>query len=112
MVRRFIALLCLLSVVALSLLQLRNASRQEDAPTRPAVDVMPEAHVAVLSGWRFGRVRMGLTVHEFFYALARLGGHQNRRHDHRPGWIVLWRGWVKLQNMVDGATAVGFTRCG
>ena len=104
--------MALLSVVALSLLELRSASRQEDAHTRPAVEIMPKVHVAVLSGWRFGRVRMELTVHEFFYALARLGGHQNCRHDHPPGWIVLWRGWIKLQSMVDGATAVGFTRCG
>ena len=104
--------IALLSVAALSLLQLRSASRQEDAQTRPAVEIMPKVHVAVLSGWRFGHVRMELTVHEFFYALARLGGHQNRRHDHPPGWIVLWRGWIKLQCMVDGATAIGFTRCG
>jgi hypothetical protein len=104
--------IALLSVVALSLLQLRSASRQEDASTRPAVDLMPEVHVAVLSGWRCGHVRMDWSVHEFFYALARLGGHQNRRHDRPPGWIVLWRGWTKLQSMVAGATAVGFMGCG
>ena len=89
----------------------RFVARLRD-PRDPALEIVPKAHVAVLSGWRFGRVRMELTVHEFFYALARLGGHQNRRHDHPPGWIVLWRGWIKLQCMVDGATAVGFTRCG
>ena len=43
--------IALLSVVALSLLQLRSASRQEDASTRPALEIMPEVHVAVLSGW-------------------------------------------------------------
>ena len=81
--------IALLSVAALWLLPLRSASRQEDARTRPAVEIMPKVHVAVLSAWRFGQVRMALTVHEFFYALARLGDHQNRRHDHPPGWIVL-----------------------
>jgi hypothetical protein len=25
-------------------------------------------------------------------SLARLGGHQNRKHDKRPEWFVLWRG--------------------
>ncbi|MBN2292587.1 MAG: hypothetical protein JXM70_09190 [Pirellulales bacterium] len=34
-------------------------------------------------------------------ALARLGSHQNRKHDHAPGWIVLWRGWTKLQSMLN-----------
>jgi hypothetical protein len=104
--------IALLSVVALSLLQLRTASRQADAPIRPASEIMPVTHVSVLSGWRFGVVRNDLTIHEFFHALARLGGHQNRRHDHPPGWIVLWRGWTKLQSMVDGALAVGFLKCG
>lgn len=104
--------IALLSVTALFLLQLRSASRREDAKTRPAVEIMPTTHVAVLSGWRFGEIRMTLTVHEFCYVLARLGGHQNRRHDHPPGWIVLWRGWTKLQSMVDGANAVGYLKCG
>lgn len=104
--------IALLSVTALSLLQLRSASRQPDAKTRSAVELVPPGNVAVLSSWRFGQIRMDLTVHEFYYALARLGGHQNRRHDHPPGWIVLWRGWTKLQCMVEGAAAVGFMRCG
>jgi hypothetical protein len=112
MEERLEPVIALLSVVALSLLQLRSASRRGDAATRPATEIVPVPHVAVLSGWRFGVVRTDLTVHEFFYALARLGGHQNRRQDHPPGWIVLWRGWTKLQSMVDGASAVGFLRCG
>lgn len=104
--------IALLSVVALSLLQLRSASRQPDAAKRPATEVVPAMHVAVLAGWRFGTATTGLTVHEFFYALARLGGHQNRKRDHPPGWLVLWRGWMKLQSMVDGAVAMGVTKCG
>lgn len=104
--------IALLSVVALSLLKLRSASRQPDAAVRPATEVVPAMHVAVLAGWRFGTAATDLTVHEFFYALARLGGHQNRKHDHPPGWLVLWRGWMKLQSMVEGAAAMGVTKCG
>jgi len=48
-------------------------------------------------------------VHDFFFALARLGGRQNRKRDRRPGWLVLWRGWMKLQSMVEGAAAIGVT---
>lgn len=104
--------IALLSVVALSLLKLRSASRHPDAAVRPAIQVVPAMHVAVLAGWRFGAATTDLTVHEFFYALARLGGHQNRKHDHPPGWLVLWRGWMKLQSMVEGAAAMGVTKCG
>jgi hypothetical protein len=35
-----------------------------------------------------------------------LGGHQNRKNDHRPGWLILWRGWMALQYMFDGAEAL------
>ena len=52
-----------------------------------------------------GVLRLALTVREYFLALARLGGHQNRKKDHPPGWIVLWRGWQALQLMVTGARA-------
>ena len=68
--------------------------------------------VRVLSGWRYEQVRDNLTVWEFFFALARLGGHQNRKHDKRPGWLVLWRGWNTLQAMLDGAEAIRRKICG
>jgi hypothetical protein len=98
----------LLSVVAVGLLQLRQASRRRDAQERPATDLVDASYVAVLSRWRYKDQRRNLSVHDFFDALARLGGHQNRKGDHRPGWLVLWRGWMALQHMVDGAEAVGF----
>jgi hypothetical protein len=101
-------MIALLSVVAVALLNLREASRREDAKERPATEVVDATYVAVLSAWRHRSKRMDWSVHEFFYALARLGGHQNRKRDHRPGWLVLWRGWMALQHMVDGAEAVGF----
>jgi len=101
-------MIAVLSVVAVALLNLREASRREDAKERPATEIVDATYVAVLSRWRYKVQRMNLSVHDFFYALARLGGHQNRKCDHRPGWLVLWRGWMSLQHMVDGAEAVGF----
>lgn len=93
----------LLSVVALSLLNLRDASRKPDAQTKPAREIVSQEYVDTLSLWRHGERRSDWTVAEFFLALARLGGHQNRRHDKPPGWIVLWRGWSSLQLLVNGA---------
>jgi len=104
--------IALLSAVALTLLNLRDASRADDAHTRRATTIIDRDYVAVLTAWRYGEVRMHLSVHDFYYALARLGGHQNRRHDHRPGWLVLWRGWMKLQTMLAGYLAAPRTRCG
>lgn len=105
-------MIALLSVVAVTLLNLREASRRPDAATRPATDLVDARYVAVLSAWRYKKVRKDLSVHDFFFALARLGGHQNRKRDHRPGWLVLWRGWMALQHMLDGAEAIGFKSCG
>ena len=104
--------IALLSVVAVRLLQLRAADRRADADRRLARELVAEEYVAVLSAWRFREVRQDLTVHEFFLALARLGGHQNRKRDRPPGWLVLWRGWSKLEHMVAGTQALASARCG
>ncbi len=98
--------IALLSVVALTLLSLRDASRRPDAKTRSVRDLVSMDYIQVLSIWRQKRVCKNWTIHEFFYALARLGGHQNRKCDKPPGWLVLWRGWTNLQTMVDGAEAM------
>ncbi len=79
--------------------------------TQPASTVAPKRYVEVISAWRYGASRY-LTVHEFYMAVARLGGHQNRKHDHPPSWLVLWRGWAKLENTMLGVLAVERARCG
>ena len=104
--------IALLSVVATTLLNLREASRQPDATTRLAETLFAPEYIEVLAAWRFKEIRTNLTVQEFFFALARLGGHQNRKHDHHPGWLVLWRGWMKLQAMLDGYLAALRIKCG
>lgn len=104
-VERLQPAIALLSAVALTLLNLRDASRRPDAKTRRATTLFAKEYVEVLSRWRHKKLRSDFTVHDFFMALARLGGHQNRRHDHRPGWLILWRGWTKLQLMLDGYLA-------
>lgn len=111
-VERLRPAIALISVVALSLLWLRTVSRGEDAKTRKATEHFALEYVQVLSRWRWREVRPAMTVHDFCYALARMGGHQNRGHDHLPGWLVLWRGWTKLQLMVEGALAVIEKRSG
>ena len=105
--------IALLSVVTLTLLEMRDASRRSDAKRRKATEIISRDYVAVLSSWRHGKIKYAWTIHEFYYALARLGGHQNRKNDHPPGWQVLWRGWAELQAMVCGYEAMKQTKkCG
>jgi len=98
--------IALISVVALTLLSLRDASRRPDAKKRKATDFISGDYVEVLSLWRLKRANLDWSLHDFFYALARLGGHQNRKSDNLPGWLVLWRGWTNLQATLVGAIAI------
>jgi transposase-like protein len=104
--------IAVLSVVALQLLRLRDLGRQAEKRDRPAREEFPIEWVKVLSAWRYGKVKVNLTIGEFLMALGRLGGHQNRKHDGTPGWLTLWRGWRQLQAMLAGASAVASLRSG
>jgi hypothetical protein len=95
--------IAMLSVTAVFLLSLRDAGRDPETMDCPAADFFPLVYVEVLSSWRHGTPREDWTVGDFYLALGRLGGHQNRPSDGPPGWLVLWRGWTRLQTMLDGA---------
>jgi len=99
-------MIALLSVVAVFLLGLRDAGRDPVTAAAPATQYLPVSYSEVLCAWRHGEVRAGWTVGEFYYALGRLGGHQNRKSDPPPGWLVLCRGWTQLQAMVAGVEAM------
>lgn len=96
--------IALLSVVALGLMWLRQVSRSPEAHKRRASEWFPRSMIRVLAAWDNGQARDDLTAYDFCYILARLGGHQNRKSDHPPGLLVLWRGWTKLQLMTEGAS--------
>jgi Transposase DNA-binding len=102
--------IALLSVVAVFLLSLRDAGRDRERAELPAIRFVPNWYVEVLSAWRHGESRMDWTVREFYLALGRLGGHQNRNSDGPPGWLVLWRGWDALHAMLAGVAAMSRRR--
>lgn len=89
-----------LSVLAVALVNAREAARDEARAGRPATDYFESLGVRVLSVWRHGEERP-LTVREYILALGRLGGHLNRKCDGLPGWQTLWRGAMQLNAMVD-----------
>ena len=107
--------IAVVSAVATTLLRLRDAARAADADQRLAPEVVAPEYVEVLSSHYSTRLSSAPTVKEFYMHVARLGGHQNRKCDGFPGWITLWRGWMKLQAMVDGRQATlrkRVKRCG
>ena len=105
--------IAVLSVVAVFLLSLRELARRPDAKQRPATEVVDAETVDLLCRWRHGDAKPAWSIHDFVMALARLGGHQNRRSDGLPGWLTLWRGWQDLQTMLLGQRlAKNRSRCG
>jgi hypothetical protein len=97
--------IALIAAVTTTLLRLRDAARAPDADTRLATEVIDAEYVEVLSDYYGKRLGPTPSVRKFYLHVARLGGHQNRKCDGMPGWITLWRGWMKLQSMMDGHCA-------
>lgn len=91
-----------LSILATTLLKMRDAARRPDAEFRPATEVVDETYVRVLSLHYPKRLSAKPSIRQFYMHVARLGGHQNRKVDGFPGWLTLWRGWMKLEAMVMG----------
>jgi len=107
--------IAILSVVTTTLLQLRDAARAPDAETRPASTILDRLYIEVLRKHYGSRLSAEPSVRQFYMHVARLGGHQNRKVDGLPGWLTLWRGWTKLNLMVDGYLAArqkSTTSCG
>jgi hypothetical protein len=100
-------LLAIVSPIAVRLLQLRNLCREE--PEQAAVDwVEPEE--ALLIAEQEGVALEGLTIKQFVYRVAQLGGFLRRAGDGPPGWQTLWEGWLRLRWMVAGIRYASSTR--
>ena len=95
-----IRLLGLLSPLAVRLLQVRALAREE--PERPAQEVIEPLMLAVLAE-RSGHVPTTMTLGTFWTEVARLGGYLARSHDGPPGWRTIWKGWLSLQTLLEGA---------
>jgi hypothetical protein len=109
---RLEAMVGLMSVVAVRLLQLKTMARAE--PDRLAKSVVPEWWLQMLKAARKNLRRVhDLTIYEFYRELAKLGGFLGRKSDGEPGWITVWRGWEKLNTLIQGAELAGrIKKCG
>ena len=100
--KRLLALLGILGVVAIELLRLRDLSRQE--PDRPAKDVVEKEVIEIV------RVKYNLngeiSLRELWRRIAMLGGFLGRKSDGNPGWQTIWKGWLRIQDMLTGMAMV------
>src|SRR5438876_5386815 len=92
-------LLAIVSPIAVRLLQLRNLCREE--PEQPAMAwVEPEEAQVIASQQGIAVER--LTIEQFVFSVAQLGGFLRRASDGPPGWQTLWEGWRRLRWFVAG----------
>jgi hypothetical protein len=54
--------------------------------------------VAAQAGQAPTRMKTGA----FWKAVAQLGGYLGRQGDGPPGWKTLWRGWLRVQTLLEG----------
>lgn len=98
-------LIGLISVIGIRLFQLKLVGRsQKEARARTHV---PSTWLKCLKLVRPKVKLTGMTVYEFFRELAKLGGFLGRKCDGEPGWQTIWRGYQKLQMLLDGMRLVG-----
>ena len=96
---RLIRLLGLLSPLAVRLLQLRACARRE--PERPAREVL-DTDLLVMVAAQAGQAPALMTTGAFWKAVAQMGGYLARHGDGPPAWKTLWRGWLRVQTLLEG----------
>ena len=92
-------LLGFLAPLAVRLLQVRAAARQE--PERAASEILPAEVVQVVA--HLSKVAPEhLTARRCWHRIAQAGGYLGRKGDGEPGWKTLWKGWLYIQTLLEG----------
>jgi len=93
-------LLAFLSILAVRLLQLRDLSRS--TPHLLAIQHVDPLLVQIIA-LRSNKSPNNLSLGLFWMEVAKLGGFPARKSDGYPGWLRLWRGWLQLLDIAEGA---------
>ncbi len=92
-------LLGFLCVIAVDLLRLTYLKRTQ--PEMPAETILSSVQIQVLKA-KSARLPKRLTVSWAIEAIARLGGYLEHRRKTPIGIQVLWKGYAKLHDLVEG----------
>lgn len=92
-----------LAIVAVRLLQMRDLAEGDGGSDSPeALEKVVPATYRLLAASMAGISFESLTPRMFWRIIAKRGGYLARKHDPRPGWKVLWRGWNDFVQMARG----------
>ena len=98
-------LIGLISVIGTRLFELKLLGRNETETK--ARGHVPSSWLKCISLLRPDLKITALTVYEFFRELAKLGGFLGRKSDGEPGWQTIWRGYRKMQSLLDALKLTG-----
>ncbi len=101
--KRLFNLLGVLGILATKLLEMKYLVREQ--PDVPAKEHIPTLQLTMLCSY-FKLSPQDITNRQFWHKVAGLGGFLGRKSDGEPGWQTLWRGWMRLLDMLDGAKTV------
>src|SRR5882762_6431215 len=92
-------LLGILTPTAMRLLWLRQTA--QIAPETPACEVVSQDVIQVVLHLD-KRPKATLTARDLWRTIARFGGYLDRKSDPPPGWQTLWKGWIRVQTVLEG----------
>jgi hypothetical protein len=98
-----LAILGFLGVIATKLLELKFISRRN--PNDLAKNHVPLINLQIICS-HFRLQSDLITVQQYWYKVASLGGFIGRKSDGDPGWQTLWKGLLRLFDMVSGAELI------
>ncbi len=93
------ALLGVFSVIAWRLLALRDVVRAKSKSDGP--EILTEIEGVILRALN-PKLKTNDSTADYVRAVAKLGGFLDRKADGSPGWITIWRGLSRLQEMEVG----------
>ena len=101
-VERLEKILMLDMIVAWKILEMRRMTREE--PAASAESRLDAIEVTVIKKILKRQSEEPLTISEAVRAIAKLGGFLGRKADGEPGVTTIWRGFQRLEQLIEGYT--------
>lgn len=90
------------SVLAVHVLKIRCLARDEQTKDEPACEHEEQLKVRLAARHVKHKNWRTMSVWAFYIAVAKMGGYMLNPQKRPPGWIILWRGYSRLNDMVEG----------
>ena len=98
-----LAMLGFLGIVATRLLELKFIARRD--PNNLAKNHIPPIDLQIICS-HFRLQKDHITLQQYWHKVAALGGFIGRKSDGDAGWQTLWKGSLRLFDMISGAELI------